>query len=83
MAPYFESGRVKFSQGMPNLNHLIEELLKFPRAKNDDVSDCLANVLEIGVRASKSLTEDQQRTSVNSKDYIIMLNKPRSPMVGY
>ena len=83
LAPYFESGRVYFCQGMPNLNHLMDELLKFPRAKNDDVSDCLANVLEIGVRASKSLTEDQQRTSVNSKDYITMLNKPRSPMVGY
>lgn len=83
LAPYFESGRVYFCQGMPNLNHLMDELLKFPRAKNDDVSDCLANVLEIGVRASKSLTEDQQMTSVNSKDYITMLNKPRSPMVGY
>lgn len=83
LAPYFESGRVYFCQGMPNLNHLMDELLKFPRAKNDDVSDCLANVLEIGVRASKSLTEEQQRTSVNSKDYITMLNKPRSPMVGY
>lgn len=83
LAPYFESGRVFFCQGMPNLNHLMDELLKFPRAKNDDVSDCLANILEIGVRASKSLTEEQQRTSVNNKDYITMLNKPRSPMVGY
>lgn len=83
LAPYFESGRVYFCQGMPNLNHLMDELLKFPRAKNDDVSDCLANILEIGVRASKSLTEEQQKTSVNSKDYITMLNKPRSPMVGY
>lgn len=83
LAPYFESGRVYFCQGMPNLNHLMDELLKFPRAKNDDVSDCLANILEIGVRAAKTMTEEQQKTSVNNKDYITMLNKPRSPMVGY
>lgn len=83
LAPYFESHRVYFCQGMPNLNHLIDELTKFPRAKNDDVSDCLANILEIGVRATGQLTQSDKRTSANDRDYITMLNKPRSPMVGY
>lgn len=83
LAPYFESHRVFFCQGMQNLNHLIDELTKFPRAKNDDVSDCLANILEIGVRATAGTIEKDKKTSVNNKDYITMLNKPRSPMVGY
>lgn len=83
LAPYFESNRVYFMTGLPNLAHLIDELVKFPRAKNDDVSDCLANLLEIGVKAAKGLNEEQRRTSVNTPEYIKMLNKPRSPMVGY
>ena len=83
LAPYFEAHRIFFCQGMPNLTHLIDELLKFPRAKNDDVSDCLANILEIGIRASGGSIESAKKASANNKEYITMLNKPRSPMVGY
>lgn len=83
LAPFYEDHKVFHCAGMPNLMYLEDELTKFPRAKNDDVSDCLANLLEIGVKAKTPLQQSKMDTSVNNKEYITMLNKPRSPMVGY
>lgn len=82
LAPYYENHEVFHCIGMPNLDILEDELTKFPRAKNDDVSDCFAGILEIGIRP-KGVDGNGKRTSGNTKDYITMLNKPRSPMVGY
>ena len=82
LAPYYENHEVYHCTGMANLVHLEDELTKFPRAKNDDVSDCFSGILEIGIRP-KGIDSNGKRTSGNNKDYITMLNKPRSPMVGY
>ena len=82
LAPYYENHEVFHCIGMANLDHLEDELSKFPRAKNDDVSDCFSGILEIGIRP-KGVDSNGKRTSGNNKDYITMLNKPRSPMVGY
>lgn len=82
LAPYYENHEIFHCIGMPNLDILEDELTKFPRAKNDDVSDCLSGILEIGIRP-KGVDGNGKRTSGNDRDYITMLNKPRSPMVGY
>lgn len=83
LAPYYESNKVFHCSGIANLDHLEDELSKFPRAKNDDVSDCLAGILEIAVRPKGGKKILDEKASTNSKDYITMLNKPRSPIVGY
>lgn len=82
LAPFYEDHKVYHCAGMSNLLYLEDELSKFPRAKNDDVSDCFSGILEIGVRATSS-KPNEKNTSANNKEYITMLNKPRSPMVGY
>lgn len=82
LAPYYENHEVFHCIGAPNMDILEDELSKFPRAKNDDVSDMVSDILEIGIRP-KGIDKNEKNTSVNNKDYITMLNKPRSPMVGY
>src|ERR1700743_635097 len=46
LAPYYEFGHAFHMRGCPELYQLEYELIHFPRAKNDDVSDALATILE-------------------------------------
>lgn len=83
LAPFYENHEVYHATQMPHLATLEDELTKFPRAKNDDVSDCLSGILEIGV-APKGTGGSMRKEggSTMHKEYITMLNKPRSPIVG-
>jgi predicted phage terminase large subunit-like protein len=84
LAPYYENHEVFHCIGAPNMDILEDELTKFPRARHDDVSDCFASVLEIGIRATGTGKKNvEARASKLDKDYVNMLNKPRSPRVGY
>ena len=81
LATYYELGRVHHVKSCPNIDILEGELLRFPKSKYDDVSDCFAGLLEVaqparGVVLSKEKAESR-------KAYFRKLNKPRSPMVGY
>ena len=81
LATYYELGRAHHVKGCPNLDILEGELMRFPKSKYDDVSDCFAGLLEIaqparGVVLSKEKAESR-------KAYFRKLNKPRSPMIGY
>lgn len=82
LAPFYEQKRVHHMRGCPNLDVLENELLKFPKAKNDDVSDMLADILEIGV-APRGGDGPKGRSKKRNRELIKMLNKPRSPIVGY
>lgn len=83
LAPFYENQEVYHCAESPNVDVLEDELTKFPRAKHDDVSDCFSGILEIGVRPQGGTKEEHKRTSAIDKEYITMLSKPRSPMVGY
>ena len=81
LAPYYELGRAHHLKDCPQLDVLENELTNFPRSKYDDVSDCWAGILEIaspptGVVLSKEKSDKR-------KEYLKMLTKPRSPMIGY
>lgn len=81
LAPKYEFGHVFHIRECPNLHALEDELLHFPKAKNDDVSDAFATVLEV---ASAPLQNVHQREkSVARKEYFRKLNTIRSPSVGY
>lgn len=81
LIPYYELGRAHHIQECPQLDILEGELIRFPRSKNDDVSDCWAGILEIAVRPSGTVLSKEK--SDERKQYLKKLNKPRSPMVGY
>lgn len=81
LIPYYELGRAHHVKGCPQLDILEGELLRFPRSKYDDVSDCWAGILEIAQPASGVVLSKEK--SDKRKEYLKMLNKPRSPMVGY
>lgn len=81
LAPYYERGdAVHVVDGNPQLVVLEQELLRFPKSKNDDASDCWSGILRVAQRARAHIPEE---TSQKRKNYVKMLNKPRSPMVGY
>jgi len=81
LAPKYEFGHVFHIRECPNIKDLEDELLKFPKAKNDDVSDAFATVLEIASAPLK--TQMQQRHSNDRKKLFKKLNAPRSSMTGY
>lgn len=80
LSPYYERGHAHHVQGASGIDVLENELIRFPRAKNDDASDAWSGILEIGQRPRVDLPEPVLK---KRKTYIKMLNKPRSPMVGY
>lgn len=83
LAPFYEDHKIFHCEGAPGIADLEMELTEFPRAKHDDVSDCFADILELGIRPKGEYIDDHKTTSGIDKKYITMLNKPRSPMVGY
>lgn len=83
LSPFYEGGQVYHCISAPGIADLEDELADFPRAKHDDVSDCLANIFEVAIRPQAGGDNDEKTTSGIDRSYITMLNKPRSPMVGY
>lgn len=82
LAPYYEFKRVYHVKECPQLAEVEYELLHFPKAKHDDLVDAFSGILEIATPARGKVLatkeEDEKR-----EDYLEMLNKPRSPRVGY
>lgn len=81
LAPYYELGRAHHLRDCPQIDILENELISFPRSKYDDVSDCWAGILEIATPPSGVVLSKEK--SDKRKEYLKMLSKPRSPMVGY
>jgi phage terminase large subunit-like protein len=81
LAPYYELGRAHHLRDCPNVDILESELMNFPRSKFDDVSDCWAGILEIATPPTGVVLSKEK--SDKRKEYLKMLSKPRSPMVGY
>lgn len=81
LAPKYEFGHVIHIVECPQLNFLEDELVQFPKAKYDDISDAFATVLEV---ASAPLRNQvQRRSNEKRKELFKKLNAPRSPMIGY
>jgi phage terminase large subunit-like protein len=51
LQPRFENGKIFIKHGMEDLE---DELLRFPKAKSDDMADCMTDVEEIGFRPDPS-----------------------------
>lgn len=81
LAPKYEFGHVFHIRECPQIKELEDELLRFPKAKNDDVSDAFATVLEIATPPMKS--QMQHKTDIEHKKRLKKLNAPRSAMIGY
>lgn len=81
LAPKYEFRHVFHIRECPQIKELEDELIRFPKAKNDDVSDAFATVLEV---ASAPLNNQRQREhDVDRKKLYKKLNTVRSPMIGY
>lgn len=81
LAPYYELGRAFHLRDCPQIEILESELINFPRSKYDDASDCWAGILEIAQRPTGAVLSKEK--SDKRKEYFKMLNKPKSPMIGY
>lgn len=81
LSPHYERGDAYHVKGCPQLEVLEGELLRFPKSKNDDASDCWSDILNVGQPPRASSFDEKHLQK--RKSYITMLNKPRSPMVGY
>jgi phage terminase large subunit-like protein len=80
LIPHYERGDAYHVQGGGMIDSLESELKRFPKAKFDDVSDAWSGILRVGTPPRENLSdEDVQKHKQRSK----MLNKPRSPMMGY
>lgn len=81
LSPYYERGDAYHVTGGGMIDALESELQRFPKAKNDDLSDCWSGILNAGT-APRALPDDEKEVQ-RRKSYITMLNKPRSPVTGY
>lgn len=81
LTSYYEMGRAHHVQGCPNIDILEGELLRFPRSKYDDAMDCWAGILEIA-RPARGVVLSKEKED-KRKEYYKMLNKPKSPIIGY
>lgn len=80
LLPHYERGDVYHCDGGGMIDSLESELKRFPKAKNDDLSDCWSGILRVGTAPRDILSdEDMQKRKRRST----MLNKPRSPITGY
>jgi predicted phage terminase large subunit-like protein len=57
LQPLYENGKIFHSKELPNTMYLEDELVRFPRSKNDDIIDALAYAPDI-------VFPSKQRTSV-------------------
>jgi len=81
LSPYYERHTAHHIIGAPGIGTLERELMRYPKAKNDDASDAWSGILRIGRKPRRENPDPKARQK--HKDRITMLNKPRSPMVGY
>lgn len=81
LAPKYEFGHVFHIVECPQLNFLEDELVKFPKAKYDDISDAFATVLEVATPPMRNMV--QREVTQKRKALFKKLNAPRSPMIGY
>lgn len=80
LAPKYEFGKVFHVKECPQLKELEEELLKHPKAKNDDVADAFATVLEVASAPLRS--QMQATTNSERRKRFKKLNAPRNAMTG-
>lgn len=80
LSPHYERGDAYHVLECPEIKVLEAELLRFPKSKNDDVSDTLSDILNIGSPPRGDALDEKR--SQKRKNYLTMLKKPRSPMVG-
>lgn len=80
LSPWYERGDAYHVQGGGMIDALEGELKRFPKAKNDDLSDCWSGIIKNGY-PPRALQNDEQVQK--RKKYTKMLNKPRSPITGY
>ena len=66
LVPMFEWGRMFLND---NCQDLCEELLTFPRASFDDLSDCVSSLLEVVSPPQPEPKEIRQPSSAHDKDY--------------
>lgn len=81
LSPKYEFGEVYHIRECNQIEELEDELIHFPKAKNDDVSDAFATVLEYAtppMRGRVRTEKDEKRRARLKK-----LSAPRSPMIGY
>ena len=85
LAPFYEFGHAYHITECPQLDELEYELIRFPYAKHDDVSDAAATLLEIAsppnprIRQQKDFDHDAgDPRSTRRSNY-----KPRSSVTGY
>lgn len=79
LAPYYEFGRIYHITECNNIEELEYELSHFPKGKHDDIIDALASTLEFATPPhgkNKIRDDDEPRK-------FAVLNKPRSPLIGY
>lgn len=77
LAPYYEFGRIHHVKECNQLDELEYELLHFPKATHDDVSDALATILDIATPPkNKKPTREKDRQRRYQED------KPRSVITG-
>lgn len=77
LAPYYEFGRIHHVKECNQLEQLEYELLHFPKATHDDVSDALATILDIASPPKHSkANRERNRSRTRYED------KPRSPITG-
>lgn len=82
LAPFYEYGHAYHVSECPQLDELEYELLKFPYAKNDDVSDAAATLLEIAspANAKSKQYRDSEEDPRSPKRSLYV---PRSKITGY
>lgn len=78
LAPYYEFGRIHHVKECNQLDELEYELLHFPKATHDDVSDALATILDIAT-PPKNKKPNHDRLLQSRRNYE---DKPRSVITG-
>lgn len=80
LSPWYERGDAYHVRGGGMIDVLEGELKRFPKAKNDDLSDAWSGIIKNGYPPRHT---DSDETVQKRKKYTKMLNKPRSPVTGY
>lgn len=81
LAPKYEFGQVFHIKECPQITELEDELVHFPKAKYDDVSDAFATVLEVATPPAQTQVSHERNEARRKR--LKKLNTPRSPMIGY
>lgn len=80
LVPKYEFGKVFHIRECPQIKLLEDELIKHPKAKNDDIADAFATVLEVATAPLR--TQIQHNRNNDRKKRFRKLNAPRNAMTG-